>query len=285
MKINKLGIILIILGILLICYSFKRTNNNNALIKYIRNNTIDVNNGLLDSKNDNKIVRVYGNITTDSENEIVDNEFGIHVDSVKLKRVVEIYQWDMECDEDDENCKYKKVWSEELIDSDDFKEGYENPKEVPYQSKEFYSNNSKLGDYNLNELVLKKLKYDNNINRDDLYYQYNYEHDDSKYYNITDNYITSYEEDRYIKIGDFRIHYEYVDNKDITVLGLQSNNTFKEFNFNNKKYLYVYEKEYDINDITKGLKKGNNVLKGIFIFLGVLLVWFGYNSFKTKKSV
>lgn len=279
-KISITTIVLVIIGALLIFYAFKRTDKSNELMNYIKNNTIEVKDAKLDEKNNDKLVLVNGIIS--SSEELTDTDFGIKVKTSKLKRKVEMYQWDI-CDdseEEKEECEYKKVWSEKIIDSKDFKKDYKNPTEMPYESKVFYSTKSKLGEYTLNELVLNKLKYNETVSNEQITSQLNY----IEGYDVSENYITSYEAGKYVKIGDIRISYEYASDKEITVLATQKNDTFKEFRANDKKYIYVYEKEYEKEDILDDVKRSGNFSKVIFIGFGIIAIIIGINASRNKKE-
>ena len=88
---------------------------------------------------------------------LTDESFGIFVNAVKLIRRVEVYQW-KEIQHTRESRRqdgvvtrtttytYSKDWSENIIDSDGFKEsGHDNPKSCRYKSEEFLATNVTRG--------------------------------------------------------------------------------------------------------------------------------------------
>ena len=87
--------------------------------------------------------------------QICDNDFAIvAMNSYRLKRKVEMYQWREICKEKDGKKKYhyESVWCEERIDSNSFHDSssYRNPpNEWPYRSQSFEASNVTLGKFRL----------------------------------------------------------------------------------------------------------------------------------------
>ena len=113
---------------------------------------------------DNDLVCVSG--TSFSKNDLFDKEFGVVAeDSYRLKRKVEMYQWQEvkrpgAGGEQDPVCTNEKVWSEHSIDSSKFHEqGYKNPTadKWAFKSKNFVATNVELGNYKLNQSQCKRL--------------------------------------------------------------------------------------------------------------------------------
>ena len=95
----------------------------------------------VDPANNGELVYFYGDATTDQM--LNDAEFGIEATALKLRRISEMYQWREDKEEKKEKTssggektvtryKYKRVWSEDHIDSGDFRKrkGHENPADI-----------------------------------------------------------------------------------------------------------------------------------------------------------
>ena len=90
--------------------------------------------------NDLKLIHATGKTVTHTP--LSDESFGIHLDqTIKLKRTVEMEQWvevQHERDNGHIDFSYRKEWSENLLDSSQFREKnmHTNPTEFPALSKE-----------------------------------------------------------------------------------------------------------------------------------------------------
>lgn len=263
-KIGILNIILTLLGGWLIYNGFNAHSKNEELVKEA-SSVIDVKADKLDSKNEGKIVCLSG--TIDVDHNLIDSTLGISMPSLKLKRIVEMYQWEEDCDD---NCSYKKVWSEDVINSEDFEENHENPDTMPYESKEFIYK-GKIGDYEIGAELVSKLSYDKKINQEDLQGKYNYYGN----LNIDGSYLKNYNETP--QIGNFRITYKYTENGEITVLGVQKGNTIESFKSSKGKELYMIKKgkytgKQMLNVYTKNSGNGrifSSIIGGIILLIGI----------------
>lgn len=101
----------------------------------------------LDASLEGKLVYFHGETFSPAE-KLVDQDFGIVTDDLKLIREVEMYQWKEDSEEQCEDkygggqeCTttydYRKIWSEDAIDSSRFysEAGHTNPTHWEYSSK------------------------------------------------------------------------------------------------------------------------------------------------------
>lgn len=114
----------------------------------------------VDAANAGKLVHVTGKAVTDAT--LRDSDFGVSAQALKLKRVVEMYQWD-ETKESKTHKKlgggtetvntynYAKKWSGSVISSSDFKKpsGHENPGAFPYESTQQAADKVTFGAFTL----------------------------------------------------------------------------------------------------------------------------------------
>lgn len=262
-NISIINIILIVLGGWLIWNGFNIHSKNVELVKEA-SRVIDIKDKV-DEKNEGKIVSLTGEI--DVNHNLSDDTLGINISGLKLKRVVEMYQWEEDCDD---TCSYKKVWSDSLIDSEEFSEDHKNPDVMPYESKE-YIYVGKIGEFEIKEDLISKLSYEKTMSLEELQGKYNYYGN----LNIDGSYLRNYTEDP--QIGDYRISYKYTPNDTVTVIGLQKGNTIKAYKASNGTELYEIRKgNYNgkemLNKYTKASGNGrifSSIIGGIILLIGI----------------
>lgn len=118
--------------------------------------------------NDEKLIHVTG--PTRVETPLSDLEFGVSAKALRLKRVVEVYQWKEEShtetkkklgggEERVTTYTYQKGWSNELIDSNKFKKPVTppNPSVKPFQDLTLNAPNVKLGAFGLHPTMTGRI--------------------------------------------------------------------------------------------------------------------------------
>lgn len=123
----------------------------------------------IDSANEGKLVHVVGQVTTDEM--LLDPLLQVSAQALRLKRVVEMYQWqeaesriDNPAGPDGKSVpptityKHTQVWSSDAIDSSRFKEtaGHTNP-HLPLKSEEWSPKQARLGAFDLTAPQIAKL--------------------------------------------------------------------------------------------------------------------------------
>ena len=275
------GIILIIVGIGVLWWNEGRTVKVQKGINEAKKVYVQVKSDKVDSKNDGKLVATNGKLDLSESEELVDSDFGIKIKSALLNRNVEMYQWVETCETDDndnERCTYKKEWSDSLIDSSDFKESskHSNPDSMPYESEEFAASNVKMGAYTLPKDLLKRLSTDKKVSNEQLVEEYNKSKED---YEVVKNYITTVKEDEDPVIGDVRISFEYNDSESVSVLAVQTGDSFSKYVTKSGTNIYrIKEGTHTGEVIIQDMTDENTAIKWLLRLLGVLLEVFGFAS-------
>jgi hypothetical protein len=122
----------------------------------------------VEAGNEGKLVHLSGEATTTET--LSDPDFGVRVTAIKLSRDAEMYQWKEEQksekrkklgggEETVTTYTYKKDWSDQLIDSSDFKEptGHTNPSTFPVEDKTVVASKVTLGGFTLSDPVVQRL--------------------------------------------------------------------------------------------------------------------------------
>ncbi len=268
-----LGIIFLLAGTILIWWNEGNTVKNLKAVDEIQKNVIDIKSDSINPSNDQKLIATNGEVNILDES-LKDDTFGIEQKSIKLKRIVEIYQW-KETEKKDSNDRvtyqYEKDWKTELIDSSDFhKSGYTNPTYQPYNNETFIAEEVKIGQFYLNKEQKENIATPTRLEIiEDSYLPYGYQ--------IKNNYITNAQDMNNPNIGDIRISYVYNSYKNISILALQNEDSFTDYiSSNGVKINRVEEGLLNSNAIINKIISENKMMKWIFRGLGAILVILGY---------
>ncbi|MDC0357196.1 TMEM43 family protein [Oligoflexia bacterium] len=128
---------------------------------------ISVSSDAVEAQNDSKLVHLTGGAETDDV--LNDSLFGVSENGIKLKRVVEMYQWDESessqkkkklggGEETTTTYSYSKTWSEKAIDSSSFKRpsDHGNPT-MQYNTEIFSASNVTVGAFTLSAGLISKI--------------------------------------------------------------------------------------------------------------------------------
>lgn len=273
------GLLLLVIGIGILWYNEGRTVKTQATINEARKNYKDVKAEKIDDKYEGKLVATKGKLDISEASYLTDAIFGISIQAAKLQRVVEIYQWKEKCETDDndkKNCTYEKVWENGLIDSSDFEQsGHDNPTVTSYESETYIANNVKLGAFILPEELIAKLSSNKTKNNAELTNEYK---NTIEGIIVSGNYLTNVK-DETPEIGDIRISYAYLDSEAVSVMAVQTGNTFEAFTSKSGKDVYTIVKGNKTGaQILENMTKSNNRWKWILRFIGVIITILAFSS-------
>ena len=284
-KVSIVGIICLIIAVIVLFMSFKINKDLNGKLQIASKDAIELKDSTILDKNEGKLVILTGKLSL--ENEFVsDDELGVKVKTLSLLRNVEMYQWEedeIEQEDLDENPEYEyfAIWSNKLIDSSEYhRSGYNNPKEMPYESKSFY-NKLVIGDFTVSNKLISKLntKALNEVESTNTY--------DTGLV-VDEQYLTSvYSREPHVR--DIRISYKYVDISkvtDITILAKQVGNTFVEYTYDDQVLGDMWLEKLSKNQVIEKISEKNTTsritmyaLIGVFTILGIALIM------RKRKSV
>jgi len=192
----------------------------------------------IDPANDQKLVHLSGQAAT--EEQLSDPEFGIAANAIKLRRKVEMYQWQEKKESTTEKraggstetkttYTYSKDWSGDLADSSSFNEasGHENPSSLPYQNHETVAQKVNVGAFNLTPSLISQMDDFENVPVNDqtaalpeaLKAQVKV-HDGNYYLGA---------EPAAPQIGDVRISFAAVKPAEVSVVSKQVGNSFEAY--------------------------------------------------------
>jgi hypothetical protein len=162
------GIILIIIGIALLFWNEGRAVKTYKTLKEGQGLVVNVAPDAVDEANNGKLVHLSADAVTDET--LVDQDFGVSANAIRLRREVEMYQW-KETEKSETRKKlgggeetvttytYTKEWSGMLNDTANFHEpaGHENPSEFPYDSMTLDAEQVAVGAFYLSPDLIAQL--------------------------------------------------------------------------------------------------------------------------------
>lgn len=238
-----------------------------------------------------------GNISPDFEGQLVhlsgkantteiltDSQFGISTNAIKLKRAVEMYQWQEKSSSSSNNnnnnktYSYNKVWSSSLISSSNFNnQGYNNPGQFPFEELREQAQDVSLAAFKLPISLISKINNYTaivpdssvlaNLKANPNFANINLEQQGQQVYiGYNGNPVTP-------EVGDVRISFEQVLAGPVSVIAQQDGNSFIGFNTKSGRHLSMLR----VGTLTADemfilAVKENNMLTWAMRFLGFFLM-------------
>lgn len=250
----------------------------------------------LNEANSGKLIHLSGKIISDEL--LKDDEFGLQINALKLRRNVEVYQWR----EESKNKKqkevggsekttttytYKKEWDRNLINSNNFKitEGHINPAAFPYNGFTQKVENASIGAYSLSPSLLTKINNFSSypINKLDTAIFKNSRLLKEGFAIISDG--NSMKQKIYIgngsnsapEIGDTKISYEVVNSGgDYSLVAKQVGSTFEKFNTSTGTSIEMIDLGVISHEnMFHAAQKSNTIITWILRLVGFILMFFG----------
>lgn len=268
------GLLCIVIGIIMLFVNEGNNVKNIKTIEEARSVMINVVSDKVDSANEGKLVATNGELTVGDEY-LIDSVFSVKVEkTAKLVRIVEMYQWIEDEEEDSDGYvtyNYEKKWLTTVEDSSNFKDSSKsNPSRMPYEGAEFYSNNVSLGAFTINDTQKELLSTGATLSLDTtvtLPYGYT----------TQGQYITNSSNIASPNVGDVRISYVYNNDKEISVLAMQKGSGFAAYKSEAGKTLNeVRSGVLTGEEIINAVEQENEIFKWVMRLVGVLFVSFGF---------
>ncbi len=267
------GFIAILIGIVLLWWNEGNNVKNLKTTAEMDKSYIDVSSESIDSSNEGKLIATSGKLI--NEQELTDSMFDVTIKTPIMKRVVEIYQWVEESDTDEDGnttYSYKKEWSSDIINSNNFHQtGHTNPQQKLYEDDEYTSNEVRVGAFVLTNDQVRSLSTNGTFT------SFNQEKVTELNLTIYGNYLTNSSNLSNPEVGDMRISFVYNNSSDISVLAVQSGNTFTNFVSKAGKTINrVMDGIHNGKDMINTIKHENKVLKWILRAVGILACVIGF---------
>jgi hypothetical protein len=193
----------------------------------------------VDASKEGKLVHVSGAVKTDAP--VVDDELAVQATAVKLIRTVEMFQW-KEHEKSESRSKigggtetvktweYKKEWADGRIDSSQFKhpEGHENPEAPPFATKTFVANQTTVGAFTMSPEQVGQLTNATSLPLDAAAAE-KLPAGVSDKFKVTDGKFYQGDDPGTPKVGDVRISFQVVNPSTVSLVGVQTGQTFAPY--------------------------------------------------------
>lgn len=191
------------------------------------------------SENNLKVIYFSGMATT--KEVLKDTKLGLALNAIKLNRQVEMYQWRENVETHTEKqvggserevktYTYEPVWSAEMINSTDFKDGvgHQNPRAMLIESTSLQAKKVKVGDFTLPANLITAISATepvdlNDVNLDKLQKKYH------RPFQILNNDLYVGSDPANPQIGDLRIMLTKVMSQDVSVIAQQNQKTLQPY--------------------------------------------------------
>ena len=266
------GLVLLVAGTILLWWNEGNNVKNIKTVAEVEKIVIDVESDKINNENEGKLIATNGAMKV--EGNVTDETFKVSVNSAKLSRVVEIYEWDENCttdDDGDETCSYSKGWEDHIINSSSFKESsrYQNPTSMPYYGEDYVNYNVTMGAFSLTKDQVSSM----NTNA-----TFNVTSDNTiSGYHVDGNYVTNSKDLSHAEVGDIRISFKYNDWANVSVMAVQKGNSFENFvSEAGKTVNRVEEGNLSSKVMIEHMVSENNMIKWLCRAGGAFLIIMGY---------
>lgn len=249
----------------------------------------------IDPANEGKLLHLTDLATTDEI--LSDVEFYISVQALKLKRDVEMYQW-QEKQESEEKKKagggtttettysYEKVWSSTLINSGSFKRasGHENPATMLVQGQSFQADKVTFGTFILSRSQLDSINDFTTLPLDPATLKLPPSIQNRATIANSEIYVGN--DPRSAQIGDLRIDFQVVKPTTISLVAKQINNTFEPYRTRAGGTIDLLEiGSHSAESMFESAQTENTILTWILRFVGFMVMFVGFNMIFRPLSI
>ena len=279
-----LGIVLFIAAFPLLWWNEGHTLHRVETLDEGRNMVIAVATRPVDSKNDGRLVYFSG--TAETEESYKDPRFGVNEKALKVKRSVEMYQWDEDSETKTEQnlggsetkkttYNYTQKWSENLIDSSSFKqpEGHKNPDSTQDRSQSFQAISVTVDEFNLSPDFINKIN---------SYEPYPITEANAAAMDASAKELFKIHDNGYLygdpanpKVGDLRVKYSVIKPATVSVIGKQNGHRVEPYLTKNGSIALLEMGNVGADTMFATAQTDNRVTAWLIRLGGFFLMWAG----------
>jgi len=252
-------------------------------------------NAKVDPELDGRLVHMAGR--ADTKDVLSDDEFGVSATAIALERKTEMYQW-IESSETKEKKNlggsvtktttytYRKDWSEDAVDSSDFKEpGHDNPAAIEFPSLEKRAANVTFGAFRLNEGQIKRIghaqaysfptdfvcKVERVQLRGGTVYVPNRE--------TRENPLNNRDVQSQPRVGDMRVTFSVVRPHDVSIVAKQRGDGFTGYIAKTKKRIdMLSDGVRDVSEMFDAARSANTFKTWLIRLVGLFIMYLGLSK-------
>lgn len=231
-----------------------------------------------------------------AEETLIDAMFGVEATNViKLRRIVEMYQWNEVAESETEELlggsartettyTYSKTWSTSLIDSSQFQQpdGHKNPSYMPVNGETMIAKSVKMGEFALSPTMIEKLNNYQHLPMTAEHFEQSQKKPNAQLYNKGlhlhyGSYYVGYDPAN-PEIGDLRIKFEVVRPATISVIAKQIRSRLTPYMTKAGGEIELFEYGAVMaGEMFKRAQLENTVLTWILRLFGFLMMFIGFN--------
>ncbi len=283
-----IGIALIIGAIILLFWNEKRTVDTAVGLKEGASVVVEAAAEAVDSAKEGKLVHVTGQAVTSTP--LTDTYSGISVSALRLKRTVEVYQWE-ETSKSETKDKlgggqettttydYTKKWSENLIDSSSFKESssHVNPTTKPVESKDWTATDVTVGKYRVSEKFISSLSAYEDFEFPQNFISFLPQAMQQSTKVVGNTMYLNVLEPNTPEVGATRVTYSIIKPQPVSIVAVQRGSEFDAYITKNNQSIQMIETgTHTAPEMFKSAQEGNTVLSWILRAVGILLIYVGF---------
>ncbi|STX27645.1 Protein of uncharacterised function (DUF1625) [Legionella beliardensis] len=289
------GFVLIGVAIYLIFWNERHGFNMAQSLAEVKKTLISVPASPIDNKNNLRVVYLTGLATTTEQ--LKDSLLDIQLTAIALIRTVEMYQWQEEektrtekqlggSERTVKTYTYKKIWSENLINSSQFKETtYQNPTTMPAKSQHQMSSHVTLGDFTLPPSLIEKITLTtpvdlSKINVDKLGAQFN------KPVKLTNDELYIGQNSQTPQVGDLKISVAAVLPQQVSIIAQQTGTTLQPYQAAaGEEVLLLSPGQESTDSMIKKAQDENRMITWVLRFVTLLMMISGFALLMRPLSV
>jgi hypothetical protein len=289
------GLLLFVIAFPLLFWNEGRAVKMHKSLEEGANNVVSVSADSIDNTNEGKLIHITGK--ADTEDILVDDQFVVSETAIKLKRIVEMYQWEEETSSEttknyggssdtETTYSYDKTWSDDLIDSSSFEfpTDHTNPSSMPYEAKELYANDVKVGAFTLSPALIKRIGGETKLPLTDD----NMEalSNDDVWEAQIQNGVLYIGDPASPEIGDVRISFEITKPATVSIVSEQRDSTFVPYQAKAGAAVELLEMgNVGAEEMFQNAIEANKIMTWILRFLGIFLMFVGLAMMLKPLSV
>jgi len=239
----------------------------------------------VEAANEGKLVHVSGTASTPET--LQDNAFGVAVQALLLQREVEMFQWVEEKKSETRKkvgggeevittYAYDRKWKSSLVRSDEFHDraGHVNPTTMPYENADIPARNASLGAFHLTERIVARIggAQPHKIGPETAKLPSNL----AGRARVVDGGVFVGSDPQNPQVGDLRIAWRQTPSQVISLVGLQSANSFKPWKATaGDEVLLVQSGARTVQEMFATAQEENSRMTWILRLVGYLMMAFG----------
>ena len=287
------GLILIVIGVALLFWNEGRAVKTYKTLKEGQGLVIDVASDAVDAAHDGQLVHLTADAVTDET--LVDADFGVSANAIRLRRDVEMYQW-KETEKSETRKKlgggeetvttytYTREWSGMLNNTANFHEpaGHENPSEFPYDSMTLDAEQVAVGAFYLSPDLIAQLSDYKDLPVRDI--PAGAEWPEGAQTDKGGIYLGA--DPAQPEVGDVRIKFSVVGQGPVSVVAAQNGDTFAEYQTKaGGTIAMIVSGKVPAQQMFEDAISANTLITWLVRLGGFILLWIGFGLLFAPLSV